>query len=174
MHSLEHKHRRYQLSIKNPSKKGFSWVFLEWTQPFHLLPQKSTFLFWHLWWSPGVAKKDLPKIIRILGSSPMSIIIKSTGTWYSPTLTGTSSNTPIGYLTDLSTSYNYTSVGFMSPTSNILHTDKGIKLTLSPRSQNALSKSMVPIWQGIKKLFRSLSLVLPCYELRHYYQVSWP
>lgn len=50
-------------------------------------------------------------------------------------------------------------MGFIWLISNILHTDKRIKLAQAPKSQSSLLKLMLPIEQGIGKLPKSLSLV---------------
>lgn len=71
----------------------------------------------------------------------------------------TSSTTPTIYFTFLSASYSEIFVDFISPISNIFHTDKGIKLTQASKSKSSLSKFMFPIEQGIEKLIRSLCLI---------------
>lgn len=48
-------------------------------------------------------------------------------------------------------------VGFISPRSNFMNTDSGIKLMQAPKSHNTSSKVDVPIVHGIMKLPKSFS-----------------
>ncbi|KAJ9168611.1 hypothetical protein P3X46_020111 [Hevea brasiliensis] len=88
-----------------------------------------------------------------------SLILSKETKQFSSKSKGTSclNRMPTGYFTDRSASCNEIVVGLSSPISCFLHIDKGIKLTLAPRSHRALSIFMLPIRQGMEKLPRSLS-----------------
>ena len=104
-----------------------------------------------------VAKNGLPSMIGISLSSSMFKIIKSGENMNLSTLISTSSIIPLGYLKDQSTSCKVTIVGLASPKPSFLKMERGIKLMLAPRSQNALSNTTFPIEHGIMKLPISLS-----------------
>ena len=108
--------------------------------------------------APAVCRKGRPKIIGICLSSSMSNTTKSTGIKHLPTLTGTSSRTPRGYFTDLSAICRVMLVTFKSPMFNLVHTDRGMTLTLAPKSHKALSIKRLPILHGIEKLPGSFNL----------------
>ena len=68
------------------------------------------------------------------------------------TLINTVSNTPNGYLINLSANCKVILVRFNSCKSNCLATIKGINYTLALKSYNALKNSMLSIVHGIEKL----------------------
>ena len=107
--------------------------------------------------APAVAKKGRPRMIGIWRSSSMSRTTKSTGMNSLPTFKGTSSRMPTGNLIDRSASWSDIEVGFGSPMFSFLQMERGIRLTLAPRSQSALLMWTFPRAQGIEKLPGSFS-----------------
>ena len=99
-----------------------------------------------------VAKNGLPRMMGTSSSSSMSRIMKSVGKMSLLTLTSTSSTIPLGNMSVLSASYRETEMGIVSPICNFLKIEKGIKLTLTPKSHKALPKSCSPMVQGTMKL----------------------
>ena len=67
-------------------------------------------------------------------------------------LTSTSSIIPLGCFSDRSTSLRVTVVGLASHSPNLLKMDRGIMLMLGSRSHNAISKTALPMVQGMVKL----------------------
>jgi len=75
-----------------------------------------------------------------------------------PTLIRTSSKIPTEYFIEWSTNYREMVVGLISPKSNFSHKERGIKLTLDPKSHKARLIDTFPNRQRIEKLSRSLSI----------------
>ena len=104
-----------------------------------------------------VARNGLPSMIGISLSSSISETMKSAGKMNLSTLTITSSITPLGCFSDLSTNWGVIVVGRASPNPNHLNIDSNMRLILAPRSHKAFAKMEFPIVHGIVKLPRSLS-----------------
>jgi len=108
---------------------------------------------------PAVAKKGLPRTIRVHASLTISRTTTSLSTQKSPTLTRTSSKMSAGYFAELSTSWSKIGMDYSCPKSSLLKMEYGIKLTLEPRSHKALLILTFLIKQGMKKILGPLSFV---------------
>nr|GFC94328.1 hypothetical protein [Tanacetum cinerariifolium] len=99
-----------------------------------------------------VLKNDLPKIRGTLGSASKLTTTKSVGKWNFPTLTNTSSVTPLGQAIDLSSSSRVIRVGVSSGSESFFQIDKGMRLMLAPKSARAWHTSIPRKSQGIRNL----------------------
>nr|GEV46633.1 hypothetical protein [Tanacetum cinerariifolium] len=104
-----------------------------------------------------VLKTDLPKIKGTLGSASKSTTMKSVKKWNFPTLTNTSSTTPLGRVIDLSVSSRVIRVGVSSGSESFFQIDKGMGLMLAPKSARAWQPSIPGKSQGMRNLPGSLS-----------------
>lgn len=120
--------------------------------------------------SHALAKKGLPNRSRMLESSFIFITTKSVGMYSWPILTGTFSRMPTRYLIEWSANWSYIFVGFRLHRFSISLIEKGVNLTLAPRSHSVLSITNFPITQGMEKLPGSFSFwgILFCMISLHF------
>ena len=102
--------------------------------------------------APAVAKNGLPRINGSWASSPISSTTKSVGISYLPIFTGRSSKMPTGYFTERSANTRESLHFLYWVNPSFFATDKGIKLTLAPKSQRLFSNTIGPRAQGSVKL----------------------